>query len=340
MNAPRSRSRRPDAQAVFDRWATWRSAGDARPLSAASVAKYEAIWGLWVRFLRDRKRSWHAADEQDVHAFLAALQPRASVRGLDTPSHVSRTRYLRALRAVYAHAVLQDWIAANPAEATPEGARTEEADSFVLNAAHRAALRRHLPAGDGWLAVRDRALLHLLMDAALTVAELRTLRVAQLQLGPGRRAELRLDGPRAAQRRALDLPEAAVGALRRWLLVRGTAAQDEPVFVSRKGHAMLSARAVFHVVSAFVLRTLHACGECGAVAHVGPNVLRNSALVQWLDEGLAAGEVARRAGLESTRMLLRLAPHCLPADRDAGRDAGTPGAGNDTGAAREEEETR
>ena len=80
------------------------------------------------------------------------------------------------------------------------------------------------------------------------------------------------------------------------------------LFHSRKG-GPLSIRALFHVASR-VIQEAHAAlpsdSQHWPLQRVGPQVLRNTAIVMWLQAGVPESEVVRRLGVESGRALLRL----------------------------------
>lgn len=328
----------PRSLQVFHEWARWRQEGEYRPLSAESVAKYEAIWTRWLKHLascgpRGEACPWHAATPPVVHAFLDALQPRGK-RSTHT-SNVTRTRYLRTLREVYAHAARMGWIEASPIDGAPPGATSEHSASTVLVGSHWLAVWTRLPQGNGWQASRDRAMLLMMMDALLTVEELRQLRVDQVlglprevikafaALGlaataPRARLALLVDGPRRGQRRHLVLSQGTSDALRGWMHWRVRRHLDEPwVFVSKGRPAVarrgtpadhshqLGPRAVWHCASKVVAQP-----GTEVPAHTGPMLLRNSAIVAALNAGESPFEVARRAGLTRLGSLRRLVDHC------------------------------
>ena len=125
---------------------------------------------------------------------------------------------------------------------------------------------------------------------------------------------MHIDGARAAQQRTLDLSETVVKALQDW---KGfSAGQRGPeavqpgatVFYSREGQP-LSVRVLFHVASQLIQRA-HAAQPASAqkapLHRVGPQVLRNTAIVQWLRAGRAETEVVQWIGVDSARALRHL----------------------------------
>ena len=127
-------------------------------------------------------------------------------------------------------------------------------------------------------------------------------------------ASVHIDGGRAAQQRVLTLPPHVAKALADWR--RFSAAQRGPnvvegsheVFYSRRG-GPLSIRMLFHVASQIIQRAHDAQpndGQKFPLQRVGPQVLRNTAIVQWLQAGVPALEVIARIGVDSTRALRHL----------------------------------
>ena len=181
-----------------------------------------------------------------------------------------------------------------------------KADSAALDPALWGALLRSLeqeaPASEPF-ALRDRAILALVMHAALTPGELRRLTLRQVTLGE---STLRLAGRRKSQQRTLVLPEAAAVHIRAWLGQRplhASAGRTDLVFVSERG--ALSEPRLFGIVRAAIARAASDLMR-SEPAHLGSTIVRNTALLQMLQAGHSGEEVAAFAGLKGSRSLLRL----------------------------------
>ena len=78
------------------------------------------------------------------------------------------------------------------------------------------------------------------------------------------------------------------------------------LFHSRKGGRPLSIRALFHVASK-VIHQAHAAQlateQTYPLQRVGPQVVRNTAVVMWLRAGMAEAEVVRLIGVDGVRAL-------------------------------------
>ena len=330
------------ANGVFNAWALERAAQRKGGLSPRSLASYQSLWTGWTDYLLSQKSlSWNEARSPDVRAYLEALNPRAQARGLLHVSTVTQRRYYRVLKKIYTFAVAQEWVADNPVDASASVSPTEQMDSLVFHAIDWDVLLQAVPppmdpppSDQPWLEVRDQAILRLMMQSALTVAELAGLDIGDVlhprlgsahgvaELWPAQEATgeagapavmLELSGPRTAQDRCILLPDEASAAMLAWLTVRNTLplpqTADTPLFVSRKKAGRLTPRALFHLANRHVSATLGPRYPDTVLAHAGPMTLRNSCIVRWLDAGLPEGEVLARAGLRESQALLRLRKH-------------------------------
>ena len=330
------------ADAVFKAWALERAAQRKGGLAPRSVASYHSLWTGWTEYLLSRKSlPWNEARSADVRAYLEALNPRAQARGLVHVSTVTQRRYYRVLKRIYDFFQVQGWVASNPVDARASVSPTEQMDSLVFHAIDWDALLHAVPPAldppppdQPWCEVRDQAILRLMTQAALTVAELAGLDLGDvrharlgfihgmgelwpagetLPLGAGPAVTLDLNGARPAQNRRISLRGEAGTALLAWLSVRANLpllqAADTPLFVSRKKAGRLTPRALFHLANRHVSSTLGPRYPGTVLAHAGPMTLPNSCIVRWLDAGLPEDEVLARAGLRESQALLRLRKH-------------------------------
>lgn len=342
-----SSSAPPDATAAFVHWQQAElGSGDAQaqePDTELPHSGYALVWNAWVLQLQGQaptspskpragqrtaasSKGWHDATPEDVASF---LQIRPGQRAHHQPerqiSEVTRRRYWRLLDRIYAHALLQEWVAYNPVQALHpiERPAPEQPTGHVLPPALWKALPRHFPGSDDLQGARDHAVLRLLYDLALAPEEVRLLTLGSLR--NARQAEMaaddkpsfiQIEGTRAAQHRSLALPPATQAALSAWLTFRrksGTPAQQaSPLFESRKG-GPLTIRALFHIASKTIALARQANQDSALpLARMGPQVLRNTAIVHWLHAGAAPSEVVRRIGVEDVRALAHL-QHCVDA---------------------------
>jgi integrase len=134
--------------------------------------------------------AWHEATSAEVRGFLESLEPRAQLRGLKEASSVTQRRYHRVLKKIYDFAVAEGWLEANPSDPAASVSQSESMDSLVFHGIDWQMLLAALPdaqaplppADTPWLVVRDAALLRLMMQASLTVAELAGLDVGDVEV--------------------------------------------------------------------------------------------------------------------------------------------------------------
>ena len=344
-------------EAVFKAWALERAAQRKGALSPRSLASYHSLWSGWTEYLLGQKSlAWSEAGSNEVRAYLEALNPRAQARGLVHVSTVTQRRYYRVLKKIYAFALAQGWLASNPVDAAASVSPTEQMDSLVFHSIDWDVLLQAVappqdppPADQPWLEVRDQAILRLMTQSALTVAELAGLDFGDVQhprLGmahgvaelwpagevlPGAEAPvmLELSGARKAQARRISLPPEVSCAVLAWLTVRATLPlpQDAavPLFISRKKSGRLTPRALFHLANRHINAVLGPRYPDTVLAHAGPMTLRNSCMVRWLDAGVPDDEVLARAGLREPQALLRLRKHVHAAPLDDHDDTASTG---------------
>lgn len=302
---------RPTASEVFESWARHQAVGEE------AVRVYRSIWATWLRYLTrpDVDLAWHKARPADVDGVLETLPRRRG--GPHLASHVSRRRYWAVLSRIYEHAKTSGWCRSNPTHKAREVPKSEESAAVVLPPAHLERLRalaQRDAEGDGWTDLRDRALLAVLVDGALTTSELVALNVQQvLSYAPMGIKVLRIDGDRPAQRRDMPLEGWSSAVLEAWLLERarlmGQHSNAGQVFVSRKGWAALRPHTVHQVLQGYVMQLEREFGTL--IEHRGANLVRSSVVARWLNQGMRESDVLARAGLENGEALRRLR-HAAP----------------------------
>ncbi len=316
----------------FRLWAQARAESPRDPLKPQSNAPYQAVWNAWLRFLAQRSvlvdglpQSLHWLDARPVDV-LDFLKPRAGLRANHQPerqlSEVTRRRYWRMLERLYGFAVVNGWVAENPATMMGESDQPDLAPQLghILPPALWKELPRHFPEGNTLVECRDRAVLHLLYTLALTPEEIRTLKPSDITVHDvllvkevHAKQFLQVDGPRQAQKRKLPLPDECSDALQAWLSARGQhkPSSASPALLCAMTGEALSTSALFHLVSKVVLAANDALAKKGDVQtwmpeRVGPQVLRNTAIVHWLNDGVPEKEVVRRVGLKNSKGLHHL----------------------------------
>ena len=128
-----------DPDAFFASWQAARLARtDLKPMGAAGLTQGSLVWRHWLAFCTAHGVVWDAAQSADIARFCQAIGPRSSLK---KTSPVTRRRYWRVLRDLYAHALAVGLVALNPAEGAQPLA-TERVPSLALSAPMWAALHK------------------------------------------------------------------------------------------------------------------------------------------------------------------------------------------------------
>lgn len=324
----------------FESWLLQRSNERENPLTPEAAEPYRYIWSSWCQWLLSKPEHAQAEGEQDhwtdlvlqaspddaMEFLLDRVKPATQRSGSTQEiSIVTRERYCMVLRGVYGHLLQLGLLPENPMKRLYELAGEDRPDAEVLPDPvwnHLERMAREEPGDRSPFTLRDRALIWLMLDLALTPAELSALNLGQLdeamagEGGSVGQIAIRLQGNRAAQRRDLQLSEQASAALRDWLAVRNDTLEKghpealvvpELVFFTER-RKPLSRRVLFHLTSKLITA---ACQELGQELprHLGPLVLRNTAILHWLKAGVAQAEVLRRAGYQGKLALEHLRTH-------------------------------
>ncbi|MFZ3141217.1 tyrosine-type recombinase/integrase [Polaromonas sp.] len=325
-----------DSDAFF---ASWRAARltrtDLKPMGAAGLTQAALVWRHWLAFCTVHSVAWDAARSDDIARFCQAIGPRSSVK---KTSPVTRRRYWRVLRDLYAHALACGLVAVNPAEGAQPPA-TERVPSLALSGPMWTALHEGLyenfPGGDDFKARRNRLALLLMMRAALTVREIVGLSLDCAEpcadspgnpAGPGPLYLLRVRKAGGGHERVLQLDPPTSRALHAWLEVRPVGLPalhpgSRLVVGDRIGRS-IAPNGLYNICQAHLARCLkakgllaeqmpHATPDPGLLAHMGPNTLRNTCIAGWFNAGVPLQEIQRRCGFKDASVMSRLGAHLL-----------------------------
>jgi len=283
---------------------------------------YRKGWASWLKFLHATEDEagqavpWYAAQGSDVLRF---LQSGLRNRKAGVPvSEITRRRYFRMLERIYDYALHQGWVNSNPALQIHEKERppSETYQGAVLMTELWHAALALLPSerDKSNLGVRNRALLLCLFHLGLMPQEVRALTIEDVLRKTddsagrhGRVTALQLDGPGPNQRRRLAAPLELADALEVWCEVRSAyrgARDNNILFCSSHGRQMTSENLLF-LCRGLLLRAAAATG-LPPPPRLGPQIVRNTSIVMWLNSGVAPAEVVSRAGLKDIKALLHL----------------------------------
>lgn len=318
---------RPEAAVLLDLWLDHSSEDERDPIGIKGESSYRYFWRTWLNYLDSGKNGllpnplpWHDITSVDVVGFLSS-GPRGRKANTD-PSQITKRRYWRLLERIYAFAYQNRWVRSNPVALLeyadvppPEDPRGAILTPKMWHAIGE--LLRRDP-GTGPLAIRNQLICQTLFELALMPMELRMLTLSSLvsrQDGPSSWSlfSLQVDGEGVGQRRKLALSPSMAERLKVWRIARGTlsgAQGSDVLFCSRSG-AVLTPMQLINIVSALLREAAELCGQ-PLPPRMGPQVMRNTRLVMWLNGGQAPSQVAVWAGLKDARGLYHLRQHLDP----------------------------
>ncbi len=261
-----------------------------RRLSVHTVDAYRRDLGALVEYCaQEGIAGVESVDTYDVRRFAA----RCHRQGL-SPRSIARR--LSAVRSFLSWLVAEGVIGANPAlnVQAPKPSRRLPA---TLDADQVAALLEL--AGDGDVAVRDRAILELFYSSGLRLAELVGLDIHDIDFGD---CTVRALG-KGAKGRVVPVGRYALEAIRAWLRVRArlAPAEEPALFVTKRGRR-LAHRSVQARLSHWAVRQ-------GAPTRVHPHMLRHSFASHLLESGAdlrAVQELLGHSNLSTTQIYTHL----------------------------------
>ncbi len=293
---------------AYQRWQETAAVGaNRRPFAARSVIQHRAMFEHFHRHLGVQRVSLATFGAAHLDAFFDSLAPRCA------PGTTTRLRYLKLLDRLCRHLVETDVRDANPvapyllAACWPDS----EPDPLFLSVEDDRRLQQHvgdLAALDA-RALRNRAIVALLLATGITAHELRVARRAHLvPEGPAPFIEIPAHGARPA--RQVALAAFARPALRQWLASTAADATAWLFPAPRGGGAMNDATLGLIVRDA--LRALDV-----RLPDMSPRVLRNTCARRALQAGESGEAVSAALGLTSPRTIQRLIATLGPAAIDA-----------------------
>lgn len=149
------------------------------------------------------------------------------------------------------------------------------------------------PDASTWIGRRDRAILMVALQTGLRVSELIHLECQDIVLGTG--AHVKCEG-KGRKQRCTPLRKDTIMILKIWLKERA-GANGDPVFITNRGDK-LSRDAMEHIVKKYALAASIKCPSF-ANKKVSPHVLRHSAAMELLQNGVDLAVIALWLGHES-----------------------------------------
>ena len=311
---------------VFELWFNNRANDDRDWLTPKGAVLYRLIWKRWLTSLSQHANiegqamsgtAWHNATAVDVHNFINGSLRASKKQG--TVSPITRRRYWSAIDRIYRFALSQKWVNANPAlgllgEDMPP---SEDPKGAILSDALWKAAFAAFPVGDDLIEKRNRAILMAIFHLGLAPREIRQLTVKDVLIEGGedpRKAmthekisALRVENETRGDQRVMHVPASVAKALGEWLSARQCyepAQNHEVLFCSRKSPSV-SMHALLHLVTK-TIRTACQSSNMPYTARLGPQVVRNTVLVRWLNGDFTVEQVVKAAGLKNARGLYHL----------------------------------
>lgn len=284
-----------DPAAAYSEWQKTNAVGsDRRPFSARSIIQHEAMFERVHRHLLTHRTTVATFSEADLESFFNDVGNRCA------SGTTTRLRYAKLVDRLCRHLIELGVRTSNPAatylrrEAWPE----DEPVPLFLDPASDIRLQSHVqkPASDTQ-ALRDMAIVALLLGTGVTAAEIRVARPDHMVVDEIRPHVL-VPARGARAERKVTLPGFALSVLAAWEEHCHNAPADH-LFPSSRGGAM-SDWTIIEVVRV-ALTTI------GFEApDMSPRVLRNTFARRLLLDGRSNPDVSALLGLVSQRTVVRL----------------------------------
>jgi len=282
---------------AYQQWQRTEAAGaDRRAFSPRSIVQHEAMFERFMRHLAAAQRSLATFGPDHLESFFADLDRRCK------PGTTTRLRYQKLLDRLGRHLVDVGVRKTNPAAAytlTQTWPEDEPVPVYLLEADdHR--LQESVATLDGLdeRAIRNRAIVALLLSTGITAQEIRQALADNLDLSPARpHLLIPKRGPREARR--VNVDEFAQPALARWRSCAAAAGSPLLFPSPRAGGPMtdeMLGRIVRDELLAVDIR----------VPDMSPRTLRNTFARRLLLAGRSNDDVMQLLGLTSQRTVIRV----------------------------------
>lgn len=294
---------------AYQQWQRTEAAGaDRRAFSPRSIVQHEAMFERFMRHLAAAQRSLATFGADQLETFFADLDRRCK------PGTTTRLRYQKLLDRLGRHLVDVGFRKTNPAAAyalAQTWPEDEPVPVYLLEADDR-RLQDSVASLDGLdeRAVRNRAIVALLLSTGITAQEIRQAATGDLDLSPARpHILIPKRGPREARR--INLEDFARPVLERWRNHTAAAASALLFPSPRAGGPMtdeMLGRIVRDELLAVDIR----------VPDMSPRTLRNTFARRLLLAGRSNDDVMAALGLTSQRTVIRIRATLQPAHQANG----------------------
>jgi integrase len=284
--------------AAYREWQTTEASGaDRRPFSARSITQHTAMFERFLRHLVTHQATLINFGAQHLESFFAHVDNRCA------PGTTTRLRYVKLIDRLCRHLVVLELRRSNPAaeflrhEAWPEDEPvplflSDEAD--LLLQAHTQPLADDVPR-----AVRNRAIVALLLGTGVTAAEIRAATHEHLVID-ATRPHIHVPRRGARDERKVTLAAPYLAALLAWQAQCMEATPTAWLFPAPRGSGPINDM----LLGMIVREALDAIGF--SAPDMSPRVLRNTYARRQLLAGRSNEDVSRLLGLTSQRTVVRL----------------------------------
>ncbi|MGG2041435.1 tyrosine-type recombinase/integrase [Burkholderia gladioli] len=282
---------------AYQQWQRTEAAGaDRRAFSPRSIVQHEAMFERFMRHLITAQRSLATYGSEHLESFFADLDRRCK------PGTTTRLRYQKLLDRLGRHLVDVGVRTTNPAaiytmaqtwpEDEPVPVYLLESDDQRLQASVRSI------AGLDDRALRNRAIVGLLLSTGISAQEIRYATVIDLDLSPAR-PHIRIPkrGPREARR--INVDEFAAPALIQWQNLC-TAPDSALLFPSPRAAGPMTDEMLGRIVRDELLAI------DVRLPDMSPRTLRNTFARRQLLAGQRNDDVMKMLGLSSQRTVIRI----------------------------------
>ena len=315
----------PSSSVLIDLWLDSSNDESRSNIGITNEESYRYFWNTWIKFLavvigtegEENQQLWQMATPEIVLQFLSSgTKARKMEEGV---SAITKRRYWRLLDRIYEFALANHWVERNPALAirqwekpaqeNPKGAILNHKQWLSgLSMLDQASANEPIPA-------RNRAILLCLYEMGVTPEEVRSLTLQSCVRDPatGSITQLQIDGTGVNQRRRFTTSNTLASALANWLAHReqlSKAHKTEHLFCSTHGRMMGADN--LHLLVREHLLMANATTDTDPAMRLGPQVIRNTRLVHWVNQGTPKSQVAVWAGLKNEKGLYHLAAHFNP----------------------------
>lgn len=286
-----------DPTSAYQQWQRTEAAGaDRRAFSPRSIVQHEAMFERFMRHLAASKATLATFGADHLESFFADVDRRCQ------PGTTTRLRYQKLIDRLCRHLAEVGVREANPvaAFALQQAWPDDEPDPVYLPEDADARLQARIAAidTDDARAIRNRAIVGLLLATGITAQETRLAKLGDVDLSASRpHIDIPKRGARAARR--IPLAAFAVPAVARWR-ERQLDDADRLLFPSPRAPGPMNDA----TLGAIVRDELLAVDV--RVSDMSPRTLRNTFARRLLISGKSNEEVSRLLGLASSRTVVRL----------------------------------